>query len=213
MARLHRQLVFVTVFAFLLSDPAFAADDNHAELQQKLGQLKALLDAKGGDLNAEQKELLSKLGDLDQYADSTSGTEQGEAKQREGDDVAELGASPELNEILSTCVTLSMSHFGSRHRSTTMGSLKRLAEGDLPPSSAATLNKFWRMVAVCITEITEDDIAQSKSGEVAALPPSWVAKASDKSSKELVAGLDLQMWVGLQGIASAVLEKTAKEEL
>lgn len=42
------------------------------------------------------------------------------------------------------------------------------------------------------------------------LPAEWVAQARSDASKELVAGLELQMWVGLQVIAKQIVANNAE---
>merc|ERR1719174_810650 len=203
----YRCFSFALIFAAFSLQVVISADPSTAEMQQKLSQLKALLElqsAKGAELTPEQKEMLSELGDLEQLSDSVAGN-------ANSDKEAEV--SPELTDILDCCISVSMNHLGPRHQGTTMGALKRLVGGDLPPSGAVKLNKFWRLVAVCINEVSTDQVAHYKSGELMNIPAEWAVQAKSETSKELVAGLDLQMWTGLKALASSIVESSERGEL
>jgi len=98
--------------------------DSARELQEKLAQLKALLDAKGEGADPGLKEKLagleSQLSSLG--LDSLTG--------------GGAGSNPELTEFLGACVAMSMRRAGMQ-RPATLGALRKLVENKLPPAEAA----------------------------------------------------------------------------
>jgi len=165
--------------------------DSARELQEKLGQLRALLDAKGEGADPALKERLQGL----ESQLKTLGLD------GLGGGVA--GANPELTEFLGACVAMSMRRVGMQ-RPATLGALRKLVQGKLPPAEAAK-NELWRMVAVCITDFKEDELQSYKSGKVKILPKVYVDESKKPEAEKKVLEIDDQVWEELRKISDGLL--------
>lgn len=167
-------------------------EDSASELTDKLAQLKALLDAKGDvdpDLKAKLDGLQSQLASLG---------------------LGDLGGSgyssvpvKELQEFLTSCVGLTMKRVGAS-RPATIGTLKRLANGKLTPTEAATQD-FWRMTATCINHLTELELQQAKGGGLQKLPNQYVEMSKKPEAEKGVLDLDQHIWKELKSVAIALV--------
>lgn len=169
------------------------------DLQDKLGQLKALLDAKGADADPQLKERLAGLEK--QLGSLGLGSLTGSA----------AGSSPELTEFLSACVAMTVKRVGLQ-RPSTLSALSRVADGKMSREDAKQ-NDVWRMVATCIGQFTEDEFEQYKAGQVASLPKSYVELAKKPEAEGAVGELDDSVWNELKTIAGGLVkELTAGKE-
>merc|ERR1740121_2421064 len=184
----------------LPAEPAAAGDedettgqnfvDSAKELQDKLGQLKALLAKKGDDVDPQLKERLAGL-----------------EKQLEGLDLDGVaggggGANPELQEFLGGCIMMSMRKVGMR-RPQTLSALSSLASGKLTQEEGAGL-ELVRMASVCVSELTDQELADYRGGSLQVLPPALVAKAAEPSAKDVVLGIEAAVWEQLAVVAAAL---------
>lgn len=165
--------------------------DSARELQEKLGQLRALLDAKGEGADPALKERLAglekQLGGLG--LDGLTG--------------AAAGSSPELTEFLSACVAMSLRRAGMQ-RPATLGALRKLVQKKLPPAEAAH-HELWKMVAVCVTECKEDEFAGFKSGKLKILPKVYVDAAKEDGAVQKVLEIEEPVWEELRKISEGLL--------
>jgi hypothetical protein len=168
--------------------------DSAKELQDKLGQLKALLDAKGEGADPALKERLSGLED--------------QLKTLGLDGLTGGGASesnPALTEFLSGCVALAMRRVGIQ-RPATLGALRKLAEKKLPPAEAAKV-ELWRMVAVCVADFTEDEYADYKAGKMKMLPKALVDASKKPEAEQKVLEIEAGHWEELRKISAGLLKE------
>lgn len=166
--------------------------DSAKELQEKLGQLRALLDAKGEGADPALKERLAGLESqlktlgLDGLGGSS-------------------GASPELTEFLGACVAMSLRRAGMQ-RPATLGALRKLVQNKMTPAEAAQ-NELWRMVAVCVAEFKEDEFAAFKAGKIKILPKVYVDEAKKPEAEEAVLKTEEATWEQLRTISKGLLEE------
>jgi len=167
--------------------------DSARELQEKLAQLKSLLDAKGEGADPALKDKLAGLENQlkDLGLDSLTG------------DAA--GSNPELTEFLGACVAMSMRRAGMQ-RPATLGALRKLVENKLPPAEAAKV-ELWRMVAVCVGDFREDEFADFKSGKMKILPKAYVDAAKKPEAEQKVLEIDAQVWSELRRISDGLLKE------
>lgn len=162
------------------------------DLQDKLAQLKALLDAKGADADPQLKE---RLAGLEKQLGSLG----------LGSLTGSSGSSPELTEFLSACVAMTVRRVGLQ-RPSTLSALSRVADGKMSREDAKQ-NDVWRMVATCIGQFTEDEFEQYKAGQVASLPKSYVELAKKPEAEAAVGELDDSVWGELKTIAGSLVKE------
>lgn len=169
--------------------------DSAKELQEKLGQLKALLDAKGMDADPALKERLAGLED--------------QLKGLGLDGLMGGGAAPgsnkDLSDFLSGCIALSMRRVGVQ-RPSTLGALRRLAENKLTPAEAAK-QELWRMVGVCVADFTEDEFKDYKTGKLKVLPKAYVDASKKPEAEKKVMEIDAQVWEELRLVATGLMKE------
>lgn len=164
--------------------------DSARELQEKLGQLRALLDAKGEGADPALKERLAGL--------ETQLTGLGLDGLTGG-----AGSSPEMTEFLSACVAMSLRRAGMQ-RPATLGALRRLVQKKLSPAEAAQ-QELWKMVAVCVAECKEDEFASFKSGKLKILPKVYVDAAKEPDAEKKVLEIEEPVWDDLRRISEGLL--------
>jgi len=179
---------------------AAAYIDSAKELQEKLGQLKALLDAKGDDADPALKERLKGL------EQQLSGIGLGGGGLGGG----EVGSSPELTEFLGGCVSMSVRRVGLQ-RPSTMNALARMTEGKMTPAEASH-NELWRMIGVCISEYTEDEFEDFKRGKTTVLPKPYVEKAKSAEAEAMVTSIEEGVWKELKVIAKSLLGQMTQDK-
>lgn len=178
--------------------------DSMAELQQKLGQLKKLVDDRTGDDPAmkERMEGLMKqleglgLGDL---------ASQGKAAS-EKDRKAEV-------QVMTACLSLSLQSAFPTRRSSSLSTLKRMASGKMTKEEASGL-PVMRMVAVCIKDLSNDEFKKFTHGKLTSLPDALKAKAALPESKEQVLKLEEDIpsiWEEMLATVAAPMEIAAQE--
>lgn len=167
------------------------------ELQDKLGQLKALLDKKGESADPALKE---RLQGLEQQLESLG----------LGLGGGSVGATKELHEFLAGCVSMSIRRAGVR-RPSTLGALRKMANNKLTPTQAAETELF-RMVGVCIAELTDAELGQFKAGKLTILPQAMVDKAAKPDAKELVTAMEAGVYKELPVVSGALLKQIGGEE-
>jgi hypothetical protein len=178
--------------------------DSAKELQEKLGQLKALLDAKGGDgADPALKERLSGLED------------QLKSLGLDGLTGGGAGENSALTEFLSACLVLSMRRVGVQ-RQATLSALRKLASNKLLPAEAAKV-ELWRMVGVCVADFTEEEYNDYKAGKMKMLPKAYVDASKKPEAEEKVVGLEAAHWEELrkisEGLHKELVGDTSKEKL
>lgn len=171
---------------------AFA--DSAGELQEKLAQLKSLLDKKGENADPQLKERLKGLeSQLDSLGLGLGG-----------------GASKELTEFLGGCVAMSLRRAGAR-RPSTLGALRQMAKGRLEPAEAAN-TELWRMCSVCIADLTDVELGQFKAGKLTVLPQAMADKANKPEGKEAVTAMEASIYKELKVVADALLTTFAGDD-
>lgn len=168
--------------------------DSAMELQEKLGQLKALLDAKGEGADPGLKEKLAGLEDQLKSLGLDSITGGGA-----------VGSNPELTEFLGACVAMSMRRAGMQ-RPATLGALRRLVDNKMTPEEASK-NELWRMVGVCVGEFREDEFVNFKAGKVKILPKTYVDASKKPEAEQKVMEIDAQVWAELRKISEGLLKE------
>jgi hypothetical protein len=163
--------------------------DSAKELQEKLAQLKALLDAKEGGADPGLKEKLAGL--------------ENQLKGLGLDGLTGGGESQEVTEFLGACVAMSMRRLGMQ-RPATLGALKKLVDNKLPPEEAAK-NELWRMVGVCVQDFKEDEFADFKAGKVKVLPKAYVDASKKPEAEKMIMDMDAQHWESLRTISKGLL--------
>lgn len=166
--------------------------DSARELQEKLAQLRALLDKKGDGADPALKERLDGL--TQQLSGLGLGSLTGE----------EQPSSPELQEFLSSCVMMSMRRSGMQ-RPATIGALAKLADKTITPERAGDF-ELVRMVATCVNELSDVELSDFKKGKLQVLPKNLAEKAAAPESKAEVLKMDAPVWAELQVVA-AVMQK------
>lgn len=169
--------------------------DSAKELQDKLGQLKALLAKKGDSVDPELKE---RLQGLEQQLDSLN---------LDGLTGLAGGAgsgSKELQEFLGGCIMMSLRRAGAR-RPQTLGALRRLAKGVTQEEGADV--ELVRMVAVCVNELTDVELGQFRAGQLQILPQHLTAQAAQPSGRDAVLGIEATVWEQLGPVAAAMQEQ------
>jgi len=178
-------------------EDASKIEDSANELNQKLEQLKALLDAKGEnadpDLKAKLAGLQSQLSALG-LGDLAGGFGDGGS--------SSLPDSKELQEFLTACVMLSMKRAGDSRQST-LAALRLLARDKLTTTEAADM-ELWRMTATCINELTEEELKQFKNGQLRKLPMSYVELSKKSEATKQVTDLEPNVWNQLKIISLAI---------
>jgi len=175
---------------------ATAFADSAKELQEKLGQLKALLDKKGESADPALKERLKGLEtQLDSLGLGLGGG---------------VGATKELTEFLGGCVAMSMRRAGVR-RPSTLGALRKMAKGGLTQADAAGTELF-RMVGVCVADLTDVELGQFKSGKLTVLPQAMADKAGKPEGKETVTGMEASIYKELKVVSNALLTTFAGDD-
>merc|ERR1711879_74748 len=117
-----------------------------------------------------------------------------------GQDAADVDAS--AVDRPSACLILSATQMGINRRQT-VATIKRFAEGEVPPTIATKINKLFRLVAVCLNHLTADEISEFQAEKLTAMPQSYVEKADDRDySKGLVEKIDEQTWLILKVLAT-----------
>jgi hypothetical protein len=164
--------------------------DSARDLQEKLAQLRALLDKKGDGADPALKERLDGL--TQQLSGLGLGSLVGE----------EQPSSPELREFLGSCVMMSMRRSGMQ-RPATIGALAKLADTTTTPERAGDF-ELVRMVASCVNELTDEELSDSKKGKLQVLPKHLAAKAADPESKAEVLKIEAPVWAELQVVAAAM---------
>jgi len=167
--------------------------DSARELQEKLGQLKALLDAKGEGADPGLKEKLAGLEDQLKSLGLDSITGGGE-----------VGSNKELTEFLGACVAMSMRKIGMQ-RPSTLSALRRLVDNNMSPQEASK-NELWRMVGVCVGEFREDEFVNFKQGKIKILPKAYVDASKKPEAEQKVMEIDAQVWAELKKISEKLLK-------
>jgi hypothetical protein len=164
--------------------------DSAKELSEKLGQLKALLDKKG---DAADPVLKERLEGLEQQLSGLGLSSFVNPEQ---------ASSPELREFLGSCVMMSLRRAGAQ-RPATLSALARLADKETTMERAGDF-EFVRMVAICVNELTDDELKEIKTGRLTVLPKGLAAKAAEPESKAEVLKIEAPVWAELQVVAAAM---------
>jgi len=169
--------------------------DSARELQEKLGQLKALLDAKGEGADPGLKERLAGLENQLKGLglDGLGGAAMG------------VGENKELAEFLGACVVMSMRRAGMQ-RPSTLGALRQLVNKKLTPAEASK-TELWKMVGVCVGDFKEDEFASYKAGRIKTLPKAYVDAAKAPEAEKKVLEIEDQVWEELRRISEGLLKE------
>jgi len=177
-----------------INPTAFA--DSARDLQEKLAQLKGLLAAKGDGIDPALKDRLDGLtAQLSGLGISAEGTDGAMAQVAGGFD------NKEAEKFVATCVTLAMKRAGIR-RPTTLGALRQLASGKLKPEDAQNM-ELVRLVAACITGLSDTELKDHEAGRLGALPKNLAERAAKAEGMQEVLNLDKEL-PGVWGILTKV---------
>mmetsp|Transcript_58830 Transcript_58830/g.117716 ORF Transcript_58830/g.117716 Transcript_58830/m.117716 type:complete len:253 (+) Transcript_58830:77-835(+) len=155
-----------------------------AALREKFGELQAMVEARAGTV---EPELLAKVAEL---------REQLQALERQ-----------EGVNRLSDCASMAAIRLGGASNSEVMAELKELAEGKLLPADAAQ-RELFRMTAVCVGNVTEQELAEFRGGNFSQLPDAYAELAAEPSAEAKVLGLDPDSWRSLADFAASALNAT-----
>lgn len=175
--------------------------DSAKELQDKLGQLKELLAMKGEGADDDMKERLQNLEKqldslgLDSLTGAMSGNDYG----------------PELGNFLGACVGMVMKRMGPR-KPTTTGALRRLAQEGFTREQAKEI-EFGRMVAVCISDLTDQELKQYKSGSLKVLPQAMADTAAKLDSKSYLDNIEDVIWVELKKVCQGLVKELGGDDV
>jgi len=175
-------------------DPATFAE-SAKELQDKLAQLTALLDAKGDDVDPQFQERL--VGLKEQISKLNLGGLQ-------GNDGGGIG------ELVGGCAALAMRRAGMSKPST-MSQMRRIASGKLSQSQAAEL-ELMRMITVCIYEMSTEELQLFKAGKLSILPSGMALKAAEQEAKQQVVDMEADMFSEVQTVAKGLIEQMGGEQ-
>jgi len=172
---------------------AAAYADSYTELQDKMSQLQSLLAAKGEGADPDLKERLASL--QKQLGGIGLGAEPEMAP----------GSNPEFTEFLTGCVTMAMRRAGIS-RMSTVDALKRVSDDKMSPEQCSK-NELWRMVAICVSEFTDKDLENFKSGKYQTLPSAYVAMAKEAKAETAVMEIDSAIWAELKIISGLMVKQ------
>lgn len=171
------------------------------ELQEKLAQLKGLLDKRGGAVDPALKERLDGL--TKQLAGlGFAGAAADGAMSRAG--------NKEADKFIANCITMSLKRAGMR-RPSTLGALRRLASGKLTVEEATGM-EFVRLVAVCITGLSDAELKQFNDGKLDKLPKALADKAASSEGKKEVLNLEKELpgaWEMLARVAAPLYDSVS----
>jgi len=186
-----------------INPTAFA--DSARELQEKLAQLKGLLAAKGGGIDPALKDRLDGLTkQLTGLGISAEGADGAMAQATDGFD------NKEAEKFVATCVTLAMKRAGIR-RPTTLGALRQLASGKLKVEDAQNM-ELVRLVAACITGLSDTELRDYEAGKLGALPKNLADKAAKAEGMQEVLNLEKELpgvWDILRKVAGPLYESVS----
>jgi len=169
--------------------------DSAKELVDKLATLKALLDKGGYNQDPQLKEQLNNL----EKQLTSLGIQDGLGG------VSDVDVKEELNAFLGGCVAMSMRRIGTKS-SATQNSLRLMANGRMTPDEAAK-SELWKLVAVCVTRITDVEFTQFKAGKMASLPKKYVDIASKPEAEDIVDEVEDHIWTELRTIAKTLSDE------
>mmetsp|Transcript_26078 Transcript_26078/g.35172 ORF Transcript_26078/g.35172 Transcript_26078/m.35172 type:complete len:318 (+) Transcript_26078:37-990(+) len=200
--------------------------DSAKKVQDNLGLLTELL-GKGGAGGNPAKELKEKLGLLTELLVKKHGAGadpalkerlDGLSKQLEnigaslgGLDTDSSARNNAEQQVLAACVALAMWRAGPKHTAT-FKALRRMASGSLKAEEASEL-PLMRMVAVCVTGLSDTEYQQFTAGKLGELPKSLADKAALPAAKAEVLALENEIpgvWDQLVTVASPMYD-TMKE--
>mmetsp|Transcript_109389 Transcript_109389/g.214405 ORF Transcript_109389/g.214405 Transcript_109389/m.214405 type:complete len:121 (+) Transcript_109389:2-364(+) len=70
---------------------------------------------------------------------------------------------------------------------------------------------LMRLVAVCLNDLTEEQLRSHIAGQLMSLPQTMVERSGRPEAGEAVLGIEPELWKELQTVAKAVLEQLASE--
>jgi len=172
------------------------------ELKEKLGLLKELLVKKHGagadpalkerldGLTKQLENIGLSLGGLDTDSSARNNAEQ---------------------QVLAACITMAIKRAGPKHTAT-FKALRRMASGSLKAEEASEL-PLMRMVAVCVTGLSDTEYKRFTAGKLDELPKSLADKAALPAAKAEVLALENEIpgvWDQLVTVARPMYD-TMKE--
>lgn len=167
------------------------------EVQDKLGQLRALLDQRGDSADPKLKEQLEAL-----------------EAQLKGLDLSSLaapaaGSDEAVKKLMTACAMLSVKRAGAQ-RPSTMAGLRRLSDSSLSKKDAAD-SEVSRMIVACVNELTGDQLDQYTDGALQMLPKEIVNKASAPEARDYLTALEDTLWGHLQVSAKTLFEQLREQ--
>jgi hypothetical protein len=166
------------------------------EVQDKLGQLRALLDQRGDSADPKLKEQLEQL-----------------EAQLKGLDLSSLanpaGSDEGVTKLMGACAMLSVKRAGAQ-RPSTMAGLRRLSDSSLSKQDAAD-SEISRMIVACVNELTGDQLDQYTGGALQMLPKEIANKASTPEARDYLTQLDDTLWGHLQVTAKTLYEQLREQ--
>lgn len=174
-------------------------EDSAKELTDKLGQLSELLNGRE-DADPELKDKLeglkAQLGSL--------GVDLG----------VDLGggraASKELTQFVSACMTLSTRRTGLK-RPTTTGALRSLAKDGFTKEQAKDMD-LAKMVAVCITELSDAEFDLYKAGKLTQLSKEMERKSQGSEGKSILLALEDDLWKAVGEVSKGLVKQLGGDD-
>merc|ERR1719327_2057576 len=96
------------------------------------------------------------------------------------------------------CVAMSMRRVGVK-RPSTLGILKRLADGKMTKEEASKVDLI-KMVGTCVNEFTEQELKDFKAGKLQVLPKAYVEASKKPEAEKNVLEIEDGIWKELQKI-------------
>lgn len=163
------------------------------ELQDKMGQLKGLLE-KRGDVDPALRERLEGL--TKQLNGLGIGGGDGGAAARKAE-----------QSVLTACLTLSLASAGPK-KSSTFKAMGRLASGRVTKEEAADM-ELMKLVAVCVTGLSDKEYKKYTAGNLFTLPKHLTDKAAGKTARDEVLALESEIenvWKQIGDIAKPLYD-------
>lgn len=151
-------------------------------MREKLDEVKALIAARSGDMD---QDTLDKVESLERQLD---------ALESQHTELA-LNASR-----VPACMAMSARRQGGLRNASVEAALRGLAEGTLPVAEAARMD-LYRMIAVCIANVSVKDLEDFRDGKLPHLPDAYAERAEGPEGEAQVAELFVEDWEYLSQLA------------
>lgn len=157
-----------------MNDAEESPPNKTADMREKFRQLQELVSARGEDVDPAVLERVAAL---------QKQLEELESRQQE----------QERNDRPPACLGLAVNQLFSNRKAEIEEQLKELADGKVQAADAAKLDLF-RLTAVCIRNVTDEEIREFVAGKGEGLQEAHVEQAFQPESEALVLGLGVDDW-------------------